>query len=428
MTRIAENHAPASFNHAPFRVACLLALIGAAASPARAELPTAVGVDGDPFPAQVTAIDADWQITFDTGDQSRVLPAAGLVRWGDFVERPREPILVLAGGGLLVAEVTAGDKEHLTVDSALFGQIELPLDLLAGIVFYPPAETRRRDLLLDRLDRATGTSDRLVLGNGDEVPGLVEAVDRDTVTLRTDAGPLKTEIRRIAAVIFNPDLKRKIEHRGPRAWSGFADGSRLLATQLLVAQSSLAITTTGGRTWKTLPEELVCLQPRTRRVTYLSGLKPAEYRHVPFLTMKWPYGTDRNATGSLLRCDGRLHLFGLGLHSASRLTYALDRPYQRFQAELGIDDSTDAGGSVRFRVFVDGRQQYTSPTVRGGTAPVPISVDLAGAKRLDLVVDFAERADELDHANWLGARLVGPEVPDSEPRNGPAVSPESPGH
>ena len=35
-----------------------------------------------------------------------------------------------------------------------------------------------------------------------------------------------------------------------------------------------------------------------------------------------------------------------------------------------------------------------------------ISVDNDGAKRLDLVVDFADRADELDHANWLNARLV----------------------
>jgi hypothetical protein len=73
---------------------------------------------------------------------------------------------------------------------------------------------------------------------------------------------------------------------------------------------------------------------------------------------------------------------------------------------LSIDDGTSGRGSVRFRVFVDGRPKYASPIVRGGTAPLPVSVDLAGAKRLDLVVDFADRADELDHANWLDARLV----------------------
>jgi hypothetical protein len=38
--------------------------------------------------------------------------------------------------------------------------------------------------------------------------------------------------------------------------------------------------------------------------------------------------------------------------------------------------------------------------------PTPISVDVRGGKRLSLIVDFAERGDELDHADWLNARLV----------------------
>jgi len=53
-----------------------------------------------------------------------------------------------------------------------------------------------------------------------------------------------------------------------------------------------------------------------------------------------------------------------------------------------------------------GQVRYASPIVRGGQPPVPGSVDIAGAKRIDLVVDFANRTDELDHADWLNARLV----------------------
>ena len=33
-------------------------------------------------------------------------------------------------------------------------------------------------------------------------------------------------------------------------------------------------------------------------------------------------------------------------------------------------------------------------------------VDVSGVKRLRLVVDFADRGDELDYADWLEARLV----------------------
>jgi hypothetical protein len=49
---------------------------------------------------------------------------------------------------------------------------------------------------------------------------------------------------------------------------------------------------------------------------------------------------------------------------------------------------------------------YESPILRGGDPPLPISVDLKGAKRMALIVDFADRGDECDWANWLQSRLT----------------------
>ncbi len=106
-----------------------------------------------------------------------------------------------------------------------------------------------------------------------------------------------------------------------------------------------------------------------------------------------------------------MYLKGLGMHSPARLTYELDDAYERFQAEVAVDDEAKAGGSVVFRVFVDdgsGRwqQRASSETVRGGEAPRTLSADVKGAKRISLLIDFADRGDELDHADWLDARLV----------------------
>jgi hypothetical protein len=61
---------------------------------------------------------------------------------------------------------------------------------------------------------------------------------------------------------------------------------------------------------------------------------------------------------------------------------------------------------VIFRVLVDGQERFASPTVRGGDAPLPVSVDIRGAKKLELVVDYADRGDVLDHADWLDARIT----------------------
>jgi hypothetical protein len=79
---------------------------------------------------------------------------------------------------------------------------------------------------------------------------------------------------------------------------------------------------------------------------------------------------------------------------------------RRFESLVGIDDSTAGRGSVIFRVLVEGRERFASPIVRGGDRPLPVSVDIRGARRLELEVDYADRADVLDHADWLDARLT----------------------
>jgi len=386
---------------------CLPAVVVRSAAAEAPDVPEAVPVDGEPFQADVGAIDAQWQVTFNAAGKRRVLSAGELVCWGTCAEPGRGPLVVLADGGLLAADVLQADQERLRADAALFGPVELPLEWIAGAVFLAPPDRQARDRLLERVASAGGHSDRVTLANGDEISGRLEAIRHDALSVQTDGGPLKIEMHRVRAVTFNPALRPRVDRRGLRAWAGFSDGSRLVADQLIVEGESLRITLAGGLTWTTAAEELTCLVPLGGRVTYLSDLKANEYRHVPFLELPWPnYGTDRNVTGGLLRSGGRLYLKGLGMHSASRLTYLLAEPYSRFQAALAIDDQTGGRGSVRFRVYVDGRQQYASPIVRGGSAPLPIEVDISGAKRLDLIVDYADRADELDHANWLGARLV----------------------
>jgi len=355
---------------------------------------------------RLISADAAWQWTFQADGQQRHVSAADVVSWGVPAEIGRGQVLVLVDGSLVVAEIFGADKETLTADSSVLGAMKLPLEVLAGVVVHAPGARPQREVLLDCVLASTGDADRLVLDNGDELTGQIESLGEESVKLRAAVGPVEVKLQRVAAIVFNPALRSTARPSGLRAWVGLADGSRVLATKLLVDAGAIQLATAGQQVWKTMSKNLVYLQPMGGRVTYLSDLKPSGYRHIPYLDLSWPYRTDHNVAGTWLRSGGRVYLKGIGMHSASRLTYALDGACKQFQAELAIDDSTDAGGSVGFRVFVDGQQKYASPIIRGRNAPVPVSVEVAGAKRLDLVVDYAERADELDHANWLDARLV----------------------
>ncbi len=410
------------------------------------EAPLAVPAAGQPFAAELTGVDANWQLTFGVGPKPLAMPAAELVGWGRCPEQGRGGGLLLADGSLLAAEVVAADKERLTAQSEVLGTLKFPLGAISGIVFHLPSPRPDRDKLLDRLARATGDSDRLLLENGDELSGLLTGITDDVVKLETDVGPVEVKNDRAVALIFNPTLKRKAAAKGTqlRAWVGLSDGSRLLATQLLLDRQSLKLTFF-GQTFSASPAAIVFLQPLGGRTVYLSDLQPAEYRQTPYLDLAWPYQTDRNVTGGLLRCGGQFYLKGLGVHSAARLVYHLSplpigegqgtkhsplplgegreskhsplplgegqgvraaRAAKRFEAEIGIDDSTNGQGSVQFRVLVDGQEKYASPIVRGGNPPVPVSVDVTDAKTLELVVDYADHGDVLDHADWLDARLI----------------------
>ena len=233
------------------------------------------------------------------------------------------------------------------MNSRLRGALKLPLDSLAGIVVRTPPNAQELDALLDRIDKGQIGSDRAILDNGDEVSGLIETLSGDKLAIKADLGRVEVAMPRVVAVIFNSSLRQAAAARPGAAWAGLSDGTRLLAERMTLKGGEMEMTEIGSAVWKAKAEDLVFLMPQSDRAVFLSDILPDEYRFLPYLELKWPYRTDRNVTGGQLRSGGRLYLKGLGVHSAARLTYKLDRPWSRFQAEIGIDDSTGGRGSRR---------------------------------------------------------------------------------
>ena len=366
----------------------------------------AVPTAGSPFSGTPVSIELGGDIVFATPSGKQSLPAEELVRWGTPQEFLRGPVVVLADGGRLAAEITQLDQLQLVVESALFGAVTFPLERVAGIVFLLPADLHRQTLLFDRLVRTEGQTDRVLLENGDELTGLLTLLDAGRVRIDTQAGPVETDRRNVTAVLFNPGLRRTPSLEGRYAWVGLNDGSLFPATAVELDGPRMDITAAAGELGQGFSDDLALLQPMGGRLVYLSSLTPEDYRCIPYLDVTWPYLRNRNVTGGPLRCGSRVYLTGIGMHTTSRLSYRLGGRYVRFQSEVGVDDSTDGRGNVRFRVFVDGREQYSSGPVRGGEMPKAVDLDVSRAEQLDLVVDFAERAQVLDRADWLDARLL----------------------
>ncbi len=371
-----------------------------------AERPVVVPVEGEPFEGALVAAEPDGSLAFQTEDGRREVPAGNLVRWGALAEPDRPPLFLLHDGTLLVAGILEVTESQLALDSDTLGVVRLPREQLAAMVLQLPARNVDRDRLLDDAVDNDEETTRVVMLNGDQMRGKLVEFDDRSVLLRTAVGPVKLEFERVSTLGYpSPDQTGK-PVSGKSTVVGLVDGSRVVVKEFAIDDPKAVLTTVGGLSWKTESKAIVFVQPASARVVYLSDLTPTGYRHVPFLDRTWQFQTDRNVLGGLMRCAGRVHLKGLGMHTAARISYAPPEDAEAFQASVGIDDATEGLGSVRFRVFVDGDQKYVSPTVRGRERPIPISVDVKGAQRVDLVVDFADRADVQDQANWLDARFV----------------------
>ena len=121
------------------------------ASVVNADTLRAIPASGEPFQAELAAVDAQWQITFRVANEPRMMPAADLVTWGKCPEQGRAAGLVLADGSFVAAQIVAADKDALTADSDAMGTVKLPLESLSGIVLRRLSSHADDDKLLDRL-------------------------------------------------------------------------------------------------------------------------------------------------------------------------------------------------------------------------------------------------------------------------------------
>jgi hypothetical protein len=320
-------------------------------------------------------------------------------------------VALLADGGQLLGELRSVDRERLVIESPLLGQATVPLTQVRAVALASPATPAAADRLTARLLAYAHDRDALVLQNGDELAGTLLGVDGKEARIEAEVGATSVPLDQVLAIISNPALTAAARRDEPRMIVGLTDGSWFTA----IAMSAPAgnggepvIDLRGVGDWqaRVAVADVALLLPLGHGAAYLSDLEAQSYKHIPYLSLAWPFLSDRSATGGLLRQEGRVYPKGLGMHSASRVTYAIGPDDRFFRAEVALDASAGTRGSVAFRVFVDSEERFASGVVRGGDPPTPVSIDVRGGKRLSLLVDFAERGDELDHANWLSARLT----------------------
>ncbi len=135
---------------------------------------------------------------------------------------------------------------------------------------------------------------------------------------------------------------------------------------------------------------------------------PVESLDLSLLTQD--YGTPhagQSVDGNPITLGGVVYPHGIGTHANSRLLIDLKGVATRFTATVGVDEEKKASAaSITFEVLVDGKKKFETPVLHGGDKPVPVSVDVTGAKRLTLIVTDGGDGMDSDHADWADAKLT----------------------
>jgi alpha-galactosidase len=111
-----------------------------------------------------------------------------------------------------------------------------------------------------------------------------------------------------------------------------------------------------------------------------------------------------------IKIGAREFQHGLGTHANSEIVLHLPPGARTFKASVGIDNNFNTQGrlgSVQFSLEVAGKELLRTPTLKGGQAPVPVTVDLPeGTRTLTLKVDTTPDGPAHDQADWADARIV----------------------
>ncbi|WP_350347684.1 NPCBM/NEW2 domain-containing protein [Agromyces sp. G08B096] len=116
--------------------------------------------------------------------------------------------------------------------------------------------------------------------------------------------------------------------------------------------------------------------------------------------------------GRPLEIDDVTYEKGIGMHATGSITAWVGGTCSVFDAIVGIDDEVletpgESGtGSVRFQVFGDGRLLTETAVLTNADAALPLSVDVTGVQRLQLVAHEATNGKNFDHADWADAKLT----------------------
>jgi hypothetical protein len=333
---------------------------------------------------------------------------------------PLSPVWVvkLSNRDALHAKVTNWSDQRLTVSLDPGGvSLSIPNNRITELWHAAPDEVRRAKALKTTATGNPSAEDVAYVRKDNDlvaVSGIAQGIDGESLVFRYDGQDRKIALNRLLGVVLVP------QRQGPSSPSAevaafhqafrFASGDLLSGRWTGFQDGAVQLTTWWDEKLTLSPGTIGTIECRNGRVVYLSDLKPARVEQSPYFDRVVPWRTDTTLGGAPITVGGVTYAKGIAMHSRCVLEYDLGGRFQRFRAKFAFEQPAGANGRAAVRVLTDDKAQFENADARGSASPEDLDVNVEGARRLVLEVDFGADQDVADRVVFANARLVRAEV------------------
>jgi hypothetical protein len=248
--------------------------------------------------------------------------------------------------------------------------------------------------------------------NVDFLEGVVGDVTAESVEFTLEGEKIPVNRSKVEGVVYAHKVSG--EEVTPACVIEDSAGGLMKAKSVRLRDDVLEIVLLAGPTLQRPFSEIRKIDFSAGKLVYLSELKPESVdwtsffdlgTQAPSLARFMAPRFDRGREDEVMRLGGKDYKKGVSLTSRTELVYRLPARAKRFKALVGIDDRVGNLGSVQLVIRGDNRELY-SRKITGKDEPMEIDADLAGVRRLTILVDFGDDLDVADHLNLCEARIV----------------------
>jgi hypothetical protein len=337
------------------------------------------------------------------GSENRTIPMSQFLQLdrdgGSRAAAPRLFVWLVDGDHLGGAPMGISGESLLWRSPAL-GEISFPMKRVRAI---------QRAAQAPPLNETNRTEDVLTLANGDLLRGIVSDLTASEITIQPTGGETTTvSLASIVSADFAsppgatsaaPNL-----HRAFRVTT--ADGTVLTSDRVNLQQRDLHVRLPDGADRPVPLSSVTGIEQINGPLIWLSSITPIESVQIPSFSQRpIPAQMDRTVQGDPMRFNDREFSHGIGVHSYSRLVFPIDASCNAFRTQYAIDGD-EPWADVTVRIKLDDRVAYEKANVTSNVLSDVVKLDLKGAKRLTLEVDYGENYDVQDRLNWIEPSLL----------------------